>query len=103
MQSPRRRLSSGCLALVAALSAVTLAPQAALASSIGADRSLPGMSAIAAAPLQEVVTGTVVSARTGQPLAGAQVVVDETGQGVSTIRRAGSSSPTSPAPPSRCG
>ena len=61
MQSLRRLLSAGCLALVAA------AP-------IGAESP----------PIQEVVTGIVVSARTGQPLAGAQVVVEGTGQGVAT-------------------
>ena len=80
----RRLLSTGCLALAAALPAVVLAPQVALASPTEADRSLVRRAAPVAAPLQEVVTGIVVSARTGQPLAGAQVVIDETGQGVTT-------------------
>ena len=61
MQSLRRLLSAGCLALAAA------AP-------LGAESP----------PIQEVVTGIVVSARTGQPLAGAQVAVEGTGQGVAT-------------------
>lgn len=80
----RRLLSTGCLALAAASPAVVLAPQVALASATEADRSLVRRAAPVAAPLQEVVTGIVVSARTGQPLAGAQVAIDETGQGVTT-------------------
>ncbi|MYJ10873.1 MAG: hypothetical protein F4086_11210, partial [Gemmatimonadetes bacterium] len=67
MKRLRKLLSTGCLALAGASPVAVVAPEAALA-----------------APMQETVTGIVVSARTGQPLAGAQVVIEGTTQGTVT-------------------
>ncbi len=84
MQSLGKLLSTGCLALAAASPAVALGPEAAMASIAEAERTVLKLPTAHAPSLQEVVTGIVVSARTGQPLPGAQVVVEGTGQGVST-------------------
>ena len=68
-----RMMAGGCLTLLIALPASSL--------------NGPGGWAVEAVPLllsQEPVTGLVVSARTGQPLAGAQVVIEGTAQGTVT-------------------
>ena len=59
--------------------------QLAQTPAFGTVRPAPRLGAVEPLPLrQEPVTGTVVSARTGQPLAGAQVMIEGTTRGVVT-------------------
>ena len=61
------------------------ARQLAQTPAFGTVRPAPRLGAVEPLPLrQEPVTGTVVSARTGQPLAGAQVMIEGTTRGVVT-------------------